>query len=325
MLTIHNLAYQGVFQAEEADAMGLPLDAGLRHPGLTPLVNLLKGAIAAADVVTTVSPRYAEEITTPHFGHGLDGWLKERGSRGTHPPVTGILNGIDMDEWNPGADLALPASYTAEALSGKATCRAALLREMGLSSDTNDLVLGVVSRMASQKGLDLVLGLVPHLERLGARLVVLGTGEEALEEGFRAASAALPDRVAARIAFKVPLSHRITAGADAFLIPSRFEPCGLTQLYAMRYGTVPIVHAVGGLADTVTDPGDESLAAGDGTGFCFGEPSEGALRHAVERASKLFHGDPEGWHRLQLAGMERDWSWERSAVRYAELYRSLSG
>lgn len=320
VLTIHNLAYQGIFRGSDARALGLELDADLQHPGEPHLLNLLKGGIGAADAVTTVSPRYAEEITTPAFGQGLDAWLRARAA-----PVRGILNGIDTDEWDPSRDLALPATYSAEALSGKATCRRQLLRDMGLPADGEDLVLGLVSRMVSQKGLDLVLGLVPHLERLRARLVVLGTGAWELEDAFRAGARAFPDRLAARIAFKVPLSHRITAGADAFLVPSRFEPCGLTQLYALRYGTVPIVHAVGGLADTVRDPGDAALARGEGTGFCFHEPSSDALIETVARAARLFHGDPEGWRRLQLAGMGRDSSWAPSAERYRALYRELTG
>ena len=276
-------------------------------------MNLLASGISDADVVTTVSPSYAKEITTSEMGCGLDGMLAARG-------VVGVVNGVDTTVWTPSGNKHIEADYSAEDLSGKHACRQALLNEFALDCDEGDIILGVVARFASQKGLDLILELIPHLEALQARLVVLGTGAAGLENAFARASQKYPGRVAAALKFDVGLAHRITAGADVFLMPSRFEPCGLNQLYAMAYGTPPVVHAVGGLKDTVIDPGDAQLMQGEGTGFAFHRPSAADLHGAVFRAASLFRTDPDGWKRLQRSGMRRDFSWGPSAEKWKSVY-----
>ncbi len=314
-ITIHNLAYQGLFDAADRERLGVPAHAfqpdGIEFHGH---LNLLKGGIASADVVTTVSPRYASEIRTPAFGANLHGFLARR-------RVVGVLNGIDEETWDPANDPHLASSFDPSDLAGKQLCRQALLDEMGLTPAVGEPVLGVVSRFTSQKGLDLIADLVPELPRLGARLVVLGNGESGLERTFRALAARYPGHVATRVMFDVGLAHRITAGTDIMLMPSRFEPCGLNQLYAMRYGTVPVVHGVGGLRDTVRDPGDAGLVKGEGTGFVFDHPSLEGLRWAVRRAIGIYRHHPEGWGQILRAGMMRDSSWAPSAEVYARLYR----
>ena len=314
VLTIHNLAHQGAYTEGDARAAGVV-------PGETPdafwsgsVLNLLAGAIATADRVTTVSPGYAREITQPEMGMGLDGLLGYRG-------VTGVVNGLDIDDWNPDGDAHIATSFSADAPEGKAACRRALLREVGLRDEPGVPVLGVVSRFAAQKGLDIVADLVPRLSRLPARLVVLGTGDSALEDRFRALSTQHGDHLAALVKFDIGLAHRVVAGCDMLLVPSRFEPCGLTQLQAMRYGSVPVVHAVGGLADTVSDPGDAALARGEGTGFAFRGLSTDALFGTLERAVHLYRQDPVGWRALTQAGLRRDSSWGPSAQAWLRVYR----
>jgi len=313
VLTIHNLAFHGVFGPDQLDGLGIPTEHLHPHPHDPSTVDLLRSAILAADAVTTVSPRYAQEICTPAFGEALHEDLGERG-------VVGILNGIDQRTWDPRRDLSLPAGYGPDQLGGKATCRRHLLRQFGLPTDPSGPVFGVVSRMASQKGLDLVAEIVAELVRANGRLVVLGTGEPELEARFRALDARYPEHVGVRIAFSVPLSHLLIAGSDALLVPSRFEPCGLTQLYALRYGTVPVVHAVGGLADTVLDAEDP-----DGTGFTFGQPTAAALAAAVLRTVRLHGQDAGAWKAMQRRGMARTSSWAPSAAAYAALYQQLRG
>lgn len=308
VLTIHNLAYRGLFDKEVMTTLGLDWS----HYHLDDLeffdqVSFLKAGIAHADAVTTVSPSYAAEILEPANGQGLDGFLAQR------PRLVGILNGIDTEAWDPATDAALPATYARNELGGKRACREALARELGLAPGPQTLLVGAVSRFAEQKGMDLVAELVPELGALGIQLIVLGTGEPALETRFRQLAAAHPDTVAVRIGFDVAFARRVYAGCDALVMPSRFEPCGLNQLYAMRYGTVPIVHAVGGLRDTVD---------GD-TGVSFEHADVAGLRWAMSRAAGLFRGDPAAWAAMARAGMDRDWSWERSARAYLELYRQL--
>ena len=323
VFTIHNLAYQGVYPKEVLPALDLDwtevfrLDRMEYHDHL----SLLKGGVAYADAVTTVSPSYAREILTPSFGHGLHDFLRHEARS-----LEGILNGIDTASWDPMRDSHLPAPYDADRLGsggGKAACRRALAEELGLPVPEDEILLGVVSRMADQKGLDLVADLVPALQEMGARLVVLGSGEPALEERFRYLGRAFGHNVAVRIGFEVALARRIFAGSDAMLIPSRFEPCGLNQMYAMRYGTVPIVHAVGGLRDTVHDPGDDALRRGQGTGFRFEHATVTGLRWAVERAARMFRADRAGWLAIARAGMAADWSWGRSAQEYLQVYQRL--
>jgi starch synthase len=316
--TIHNLAYRGIYPKSAVDELGLPW-SGFNLHGFEfyDQLCLLKGGLAAADAVTTVSPTYAREIMTPERGEALDGFLRSDVHR-----LVGIVNGIDAGAWDPATDAALPARYSAAAMAGKAQCRAAVATELGLALDERDVLVGVIARMTGQKGIDLIAEIVPELHRIGIKLAVLGSGEPAFEERFRYLAGAFRDQLAVRIGFDIALSRRIYAGCDAFLMPSRFEPCGLGQLYAMRYGTMPIVHAVGGLRDTVIDPGDGELARGHGTGVCFEPATAAALVHAIERAVALL-ADPIARANVQRAAMARDASWTASAQRYVQLYRDL--
>lgn len=309
VLTIHNLGYQGIFPAQALPEMGL--DASVFHVNGVEFygkVNLLKGGILYSDALTTVSRAYAREIQTPEYGCGLEGVLAARSG-----VLTGILNGADYSVWNPETDPHLPAHYSAERLEGKAACKRALLAELGLPEENmNRPLIGMVSRLVSQKGFDLVQEAAGDLLGCDVCLAVLGTGESRYEQFFRDLAAARPDRVAAKIAYDNPLAHRIEAGADIFLMPSRYEPCGLNQIYSLRYGTVPVVRATGGLDDTV----DEE------TGFKFREYSAKAMMEAVGEALAAYR-DPLRWQALQRAGMARDYSWGASAAEYSALYRRL--
>ncbi len=316
--TIHNLAYRGIFPKHVMTELGLPWSLFTIHNlEFYDQVAFLKGGMAAADAVTTVSPSYAAEIVTPQFGEALDGFLQYDIKR-----LVGIENGIDTHAWDPATDPALPAHFTAANLAGKATCRRAIANELGLTLADDEPLIAVIARMTGQKGLDLVKDAVPELHRLGGKLVVLGSGESDLEATFEWLAGTFKDNVAVRIGFDINLSRRIYAGADLFLMPSRFEPCGLGQLYAMRYGAIPVVHAVGGLRDTVSDPGDAELARGHGTGIQFAAATTGALIGGIERAVKLFR-DRKAFAAVQRAAMARDSSWTASAQKYVALYRSL--
>ena len=301
VLTIHNLAFQGWREAAFARREGLALDAG--GDG----INLLGRGIANASAVTTVSPTYAREIRTLTGGMGLDGVLRERG-------VTGIVNGIDTDMFNPATDRAITSPFDVGRLAARSANRTALLGRLGLAGDGLVPVLGAVTRLFGQKGMDIVLDAAPALLQRGARLVVLGTGDPVLEERFRALAAANPQTVAAVLDFDVVLAQQIYAGSDLFLMPSRFEPCGLGQLIAMRYGSIPLARRTGGLADTVV-PGQ--------TGFLFDEASPEALVEAYDEALKVFHAKPR-WRALQTRAMLADHSWDASAREYEELYERLS-
>ncbi len=321
VLTIHNLAYQGLFAGHHRH--NIDLDPSAFHMERAEYfggINLLKAGIAYGDVTTTVSETYAREITTPTYGCGLDGFLRARGEH----RLCGIVNGVDTEEWDPATDQALPQTYSVEELAGKAACRRQLLTEMGLQIQPGQPVLGIVSRFTGQKGLDLVAELVPHLHAMGARLIVLGSGDTELEHRFRYLAECFSDNLAVRIGFDPALARRIFAGCDILLMPSRFEPCGLNQLYAMRYGTIPVVHAVGGLRDTVIDPGDRALASGEGTGFRFDHPTVVGLHWALERAVNMYQHNSDGWTRLVRAAMNRDVSWASSARAYLDLYRRIS-
>jgi starch synthase len=316
--TIHNLAYRGIYPKWAVADLGLPWSHfDLHHYEFYDQLCLLKGGLAAADAVTTVSPSYAREIMTPERGEALDGFLRTDVRR-----LVGIVNGIDVAAWDPSRDAALPARYSASAMAGKLTCRAAIAAELGLQLGDGDVLLGVIARMTGQKGIDLIADAVPELQRLGGKLALLGSGEPDLEDRFRYLARAFADHVAVRIGFDIGLSRRLYAGCDAFVMPSRFEPCGLGQLYAMRYGTMPIVHAVGGLRDTVIDPGDAELARGLGTGVRFDSATGDGLVHAIERAVALLR-DPIARANLQRAAMARDSSWTASARQYVQLYREL--
>jgi starch synthase len=318
VLTLHNLAHQGWFPARELAMLGLEwAPPPLHAPGGT--LNFLRGGIGWADAVTTVSPNHAREILGSEMGFGLDSLL-----RGLPRPLRGILNGIDDAAWDPATDPHLPAHFTPDDLAGKTVCRKALLEEVGLP-ERNELVVAVVSRLDPQKGLDILADTAPWFEALGVQLVVLGTGQPALEERYRDLMARYPRRVGGRIDFDVGLSHRILAGADAVCMPSRFEPCGLTQLFGLRYGAVPIVHPVGGLHDTVSDPGLDGLVAGHGTGLRFFPLEREALAHALARMARLRRDFPDGLARLRRVGMTWDSSWDRPARHYLDLYAAILG
>ena len=318
VLTLHNLAFQGRFPADHWHVLNL--DARYFVPEFLEFygeINFLKAGMVFADALTTVSPRYAAEIQTPAFGEGLDGVLRARGAA-----LRGILNGIDDAVWDPATDPHLPARYRAGDLAGKARCKRALQAELGLAVRDDAPLLGVVSRLAEQKGFDLLAVALPRvLEPADAQLAVLGSGEERYERWLRELGAHFPGRVGARVGFDEGLAHRIEAGADVFLMPSRFEPCGLNQLYSLRYGTVPIVHATGGLDDSVVefDP-----ATGAGTGFKFSPYTPDAFLAALARALRT-RRDPALWAHLIANGMAQDFSWSRAAAEYRALYETLVG
>jgi starch synthase len=314
--TIHNLAFRGIFPKIATIEVGLPwVYFDMHHYEFWDQLSLLKAGMAFSDTVTAVSPTYATEIASGVNGEGFDGFITADVRR-----LVGIVNGIDTEAWDPSCDPALPAAFSAAEVAGKAVCRAALAAEFGLSLGPKTLLLGVVARMSGQKGVDLIAEVVPELHALGAKLVVLGNGDPLLEDRFQWLAERFGEHLAVRIGFDAGLARRIYAGCDAFLMPSRFEPCGLGQMYAMRYGTIPIVHAVGGLVDTVDDPGDDGLRRGRGTGFAFPYANPGDLIGAIRRAAKLF-GERRAWKALIGRAMRRDSGWAASARAYLEVYR----
>jgi starch synthase len=319
VFTIHNLAYRGLFPAAVFPDLALPGGFfsinGVEFFGL---VSFLKAGIFYADRLTTVSPTYAREIQTPAFGWGLDGLLRSRAG-----VLTGILNGVDPRFWDPGHDTHLPRAYgTVDAMVGKRAAKTALQSRLGLDPQGDALVFGAVSRLTSQKGLDLVLAGVPELVAAGSQLVLLGAGDADLERAFGLAAAQHRGRVRVEIGYDESLAHMIIAGADVILVPSRFEPCGLTQLYALRYGSLPLVRRVGGLADTVVNADAASLAEGSATGFAFDEDSPQALLAVARRAIDLFP-QQQLWQRMMRQAMAQDFSWDTAARQYAALYRTL--
>jgi len=310
VFTIHNLGYQGIFHPGRMFWLGLP-DSLLR-PDLIEFhgsINFLKAGLVYSDALTTVSPTYAREIQTPEQGFGLDGLLRARSTS-----LTGILNGIDYSVWNTESNPHLAAPYSHDALEGKRACKLDLLRTMGLPTENPDVpVIGIVSRFASQKGFDLIAKVAYDLIHWDIKMAVLGSGEAQYEALFRTLAEASPDKFAVRVAFDNALAHKIEAGADMFLMPSHYEPCGLNQMYSLRYGTVPIVHATGGLDDTIDF----------GTGFKFwsytGEAMLGALREAVS----VYSLDADRWNGMMRLGMQKDFSWSTSAAAYSRLYAGL--
>jgi starch synthase len=275
-------------------------------------MSFVKAALHSADCLTTVSPSYAEEICTPEFGAGLDGALQRR-----RDALIGILNGADYDVWNPATDPALVAHYTAADPRRKALCKSAVLQAFGLPADPEVPLLGMISRLVDQKGVDILAAALPGLLDLGVRLVILGAGEARYQELLTAQARAYPQRLGVRIGFDDALAHQIAAGSDCFLMPSRFEPCGLNQIYSLRYGTIPIVRATGGLRDTVVP---YNAATGAGTGFVFHEPSAAAFLSAIRQALVVFVDRP-AWQRLLQNAMDQDFSWRQSALRYVDVYR----
>ena len=318
VFTIHNLAYQGVFPPDTLPRLGLPQESfsinGVEYYGN---LSFLKAGLFYARHLTTVSPTYAREIQTEAFGMGMQGLLAGR-SR----DLTGILNGIDTREWNPLSDPHLPARYGAANFTGKAACKRALRSELNLAQLPQTPLLGMVSRLTHQKGTDVVLEAVPQLLELGVQFAVLGGGDAVLEARWRALAAAYPERIAVAIGYNEALAHRIEAGADIFLMPSRFEPCGLNQMYSQRYGTPPLVHKVGGLADTVVHASPENLANGTATGFVIERLDSGTLVAALRDASALYR-KRTAWKKLMQNGMKRDFAWSGSARHYQDVYKKI--
>ncbi|MBY6032336.1 glycogen synthase GlgA [Marinobacter daepoensis] len=317
VFTIHNLAYQGLFSHETFRALGLP-DFLWRYELLEfhGQLSFLKGGLVFSDAITTVSPGYAAEIQTPWFGYGLDGLLRHRASR-----LRGILNGIDTRQWNPNDDPHLMHHYGADNITDKAMGKSRLQQELGLDISSAPL-LGFVGRLVEQKGLDWLLGVITPLLERGCQFAILGSGEHHYQEALTSVARNWPSQCSLSLGYHEGLAHRITAGADGFLMPSRFEPCGLNQMYSLRYGTVPVVHGVGGLNDTVFDPAEVGLPRANG--FVFREPTPDAFYKAIERALTAF-GCRKTWRKLQDNGMKGDYSWANSAGQYVSLYQMLSG
>lgn len=317
VLTIHNIAFQGRYDAAVFAGLGLPETAyaldGVEYYGG---VGLLKAGLASADAITTVSPSYAEEIRRGEFGMGLEGLIEARRDR-----VSGIVNGIDPAVWSPETDAALPARYTARTLSRRRTNKRAVEQAFGLDGDDGPIFV-VVSRLTWQKGMDVLAGQLDAMVAMGGRLALLGSGDAALEQAFMAGGNRHPGRIGVRIGYDEALSHLLQGGGDAILIPSRFEPCGLTQLYGLAYGCVPVVARTGGLADTVIDANEAAVAAGVATGIQFAAVTPDGLSQALRRTMALY-AQPDPWSTMQKQGMRADFSWTRSGARYAGLYRSL--
>ena len=316
LFTIHNLAYQGIFPQTAFEYAGL--DSSYSHP-MSPFefwgkVNFMKAGILYADKVNTVSQTYAREIqSSSEFGIGLEGVLQTR-----KEDLSGIVNGIDYEEWNPATDPLIPAPFSAQDISGKAKCKEYLLDYFTFPRLPNRTpLIGIVSRLADQKGFDLIAEAIGDLMKLDLRLIVLGTGQKKYHDLWKRIAAQYPAKVGVRLDFDNKLAHKIEAGSDMFLMPSRYEPCGLNQFYSFRYGTVPIVRATGGLADTVIQYDGKK-----GTGFRFDKYSSGEMMSAIRRALSVY-ADPRRWQELLLRGMSQDWSWKRSAAEYLELYKSI--
>ena len=320
ILTIHNIAFQGLFDPSLIGPLGLP--ARLYHPdGMEYYGHLgfLKAGLAFAQKVTTVSPTYAAEIRTPDFGMGLQGIVTARAA-----DLSGILNGIDLEAWNPADDLLLPRNYTAQTLPNKAANRAEVARRFALEDNGDAPLFCVISRMTTQKGLDVLLEVLPGIAARGARLAVLGAGDKGMEARFAQAARTWPGAVGCVIGYDEPLSHLMLGGSDAILVPSRFEPCGLTQLYGLRYGTLPVVTRTGGLADTVIDADPAAIAAGAATGFQFSPVTPSALEAAIDRACTAFR-DPQLWTSMVQRAMAYPVGWDQSARVYKALYDSITG
>ena len=316
VFTIHNLAYHGHFDSSVFDRLKLPgalwgMNGLEFHGGL----SFIKGGLVFSDMINTVSPSYAEEIRTPEFGWGLEGLLNHRGNR-----LKGILNGVDYKQWSPASDSHIPQRYDEKNLENKLANKRALQQEFNLPTNPKIPLLGLVGRLVEQKGIDLVLDIIDRIAQQDAQLVLIGTGNKRYEQAILDAANRHPRHVAAWIGFSEPLAHLVEAGADMFLMPSRFEPCGLNQIYSLRYGTAPIVRRTGGLADTVVDATERAIQTGEATGFVFDDADPAALATAVGRAIALYRTQPKVWKKLILTGMKQDFSWKSSAKQYLELY-----
>ena len=320
LLTVHNLAYQGTFWHWDMLVTGLDWKYFNWHQmEFFGNLNLLKTGLVFADAINTVSPRYAEEIQSGPLGAGLEGVLQQRRS-----VLSGIINGVDYRQWDPAVDPHLPMNYgPTDVQQGKARAKAALQTQLGLPQEPRTPLLAFVGRLVDQKGVDLIAAILPDwAQNNEAQWVILGTGDPKHQEAFSNLARRFPNRVAARFEFSEPLAHLIEGGADMFLMPSQFEPCGLSQLYSLKYGTVPVVRATGGLADTITDATDEAIAAGTANGFSFQPYSALSLHEAIKRAHAAYNR-PEVWNKLIATGMSQDWSWATSARQYVQLYERI--
>ncbi len=318
VLTIHNIGYQGLFPKSQFPITDLGAETFVpERVEFYGQANLLKAGIVYADGLTTVSPTYAREIQTPEFGCGLDGVLRDRRDR-----LIGILNGADYGVWSPELDAFIPQRYSAGDLAGKAVCKAKLQESSGLAKRAETPLIGIVSRLADQKGFDLLAKVLDELMQMELQLVILGAGDKSYETMFGDVAHRFPGKLAVHVKFDNALAHLIEAGSDMFLMPSRYEPCGLNQLYSLKYGTVPVVRRTGGLADTVVDWTPATAAAGAATGVVFESYTPEALVGAVRRALELY-ASRQAWRRLMLNGMHQDFSWNRSAGEYARLYAAL--
>ena len=319
VMTIHNMAFQGYYDRAHFKALGLPAAAwsmtGVEYHGG---IGFLKAGMEAASVITTVSPTYAREIRSPEYGMGLEGLIVSRGTQ-----VRGIVNGIDPADWNPATDTHIPAPFTVSSIARRTANKRALEAEFGLEPGDGPLFI-VVSRLTWQKGMDVLVEVLDRLVGIGGRLALLGSGDAAIVAGLTAAAVRHPGRIGLKFGYDEALSHRLQAGGDAILVPSRFEPCGLTQIYGLAYGCVPVVARTGGLADTVIDANLAALSAGAATGVQFGGVTYPALADAITRTVALYQ-QPAAWRAMQRAGMKADFSWNNSGKLYANLYRELTG
>lgn len=316
VFTIHNMAFQGRFWRWDMLLTGLGWEYfNYRQMEFYDHLNLLKTGLVFAEMITTVSPTYAREIQTPDNGAGLDSVLRERSA-----DLVGILNGVDVDVWDPETDPALPRNYSVETLQeGKSACKSNLQESLGLPVREDVPLFGMITRMTDQKGLDILSAGMDRVLRHDVQLSFLGTGDRGYEQRLEQLARSHPDKVSAVIGFDEPLAHRIEAGADGYLMPSRYEPCGLNQMYSLRYGTVPVVRSVGGLADSVVDADPHTLEAGTATGFRFQDYATDALCDRIDRAVDLYN-DKQAWTRVARTGMQQDWSWSRSAAEYINVY-----
>ena len=318
VFTIHNMAYQGLFP--ESTYLDLNLPSQLWHPGALEfheLLSFIKGGIACADHITTVSPNYALEIQTADYGYGLEGLLHHR-----HHELNGIVNGIDIEEWNPETDERIAENYNIATLHKKFANKAALQKQYSLPVDPSIPLIGLIGRLVDQKGIDLVIDCLDSLVELPVQFVLLGSGDKGFEHRLKNSSYLYPDKISVTIGYNEDLAHLIEAGSDIFLMPSRFEPCGLNQLYSQRYGTLPIVRKTGGLADTVVDALPHTIADKTASGFVFEEPSVGAMLETIKRAL-LLYANKKTWQQLQKNAMRKDFSWKQSAQQYLDLYNTL--
>ncbi|MEI7993305.1 MAG: glycogen synthase GlgA [Methylococcaceae bacterium] len=320
VFTIHNMAYQGLFPGKTAAVLNLPLK--LWHPaGLEfhEMLSFIKGGLIYADYITTVSPTYALEIQTPEFGYGLEGLLEHR-----KESLGGIINGIDLEQWNPEVDRYIAQNYTVATIHKKRLNKAELQKRFGLPVIDDTPLFGLIGRLVEQKGIDLILESLPEMVTMGLQFVLLGSGDKDFEKQLQELADFYPDKIAITIGYDESLAHLIEAGADVFLMPSRFEPCGLNQMYSQRYGTIPIVRKTGGLADTVTDTLPATIANDTASGIVFNEASSGALLEAIKRALILY-SSAGTWKKIQINAMKKDFSWHHSAELYLALYKDLNG